>query len=388
MVIISKSEFTELANFKSDCSITVYLPTHRAGVAVNEQQDLLAFKNALQQIKKNLQAKGLGSTDIDRITRPGYNLLTHETFWYEQSDGLGIFMADGFFKTIKLPSSVKDEIMINTSFYISPLVPLVENGDHFFLLVFSRQFTQFFRGNPYSMEEIKVEGLPTGIDDVIHFEEKGGKQLFRGGGNATGSGVSFHGHTPGTADKEVYIAQYLKEVDNTLWTEVLSKEHAPLVLAAVDYMATIYKQISQYRNICSRVLIGNYELEDTNSLFRKAQEVVIPYFRESQRQALKTYYDQSATGLTSTSPDEIIPASHYGRISDLFVMKDAHIWGRFDENDNVLVIHDERDEEDDCLINKAIVKTVANGGAVHVLEPDRMPDGNKITAFMRYEIAV
>ncbi|HEY1024057.1 MAG TPA: hypothetical protein VGE26_02745 [Sphingobacteriaceae bacterium] len=388
MKIISKSEFTELANFESDCSVTIYLPTHRAGVAVNEQQDSLAFKTALQTVRKQLQAKGFSNTDIDRVIKPGLKLLDHETFWYELSDGLGVFMANGFFKTVKLPCTVRDEILINRHFYVSPLVPLIENGDHFFLLVFSRQFTRFYRGNAFSMEQIEVEGLPYGIDDVIHFEEKGGKELFRGGGNATGSGVSFHGHSPGTADKEVYLAQYLKEVDSTLWKEALSTEKAPLVLAAVDYMVTIYKQITQYKNIWQKALIGNFELEEQNSLFRKAREIIEPFFHEEHRTALKTYYDQSATGLTSTSADEIIPASHYGRISDLFVMKDAHIWGRFDENDNVLVIHDEKKDGDDCLINKAVVKTVANGGAVHVLEPDRMPDGNKITAFMRYEIAV
>lgn len=388
MKIISKSEFTELSNFKSDCAITVFMPTHRSGVAVNEQQDLLAFKTILQSVRKQLQNRGLSNTEIDRIIRPGHELLEHETFWYELSDGLGVFMANGFFKIIKITNTVTNEVFINSTFYVSPLVPLVSNDHHFFLLVFSKQFTQFYRGNPYGMEKLEVEGLPYGIDDVIHFEEKGGKELFRGGGTATGAGANFHGHSPGTADEKIYIARYLKEVDQTLWTELLATEKAPLVLAAVDYMSNIYRQISQYKNICEQSLIGNFELEDVNTLFRRAQEIVKPYFEEEQLKALKTYYDQSATGLTSNSPDEIIPASHYGRISDLFVMKDAHIWGKFDENDNMLEIHDERNEDDDCLINKAIVKTVANGGAVHVLEPDRMPQGNKITAFMRYEIAV
>ena len=47
MEIISKSEFAELANLKSECSVSVYIPTHRSGVEVNEQQDLIVFKNSL-----------------------------------------------------------------------------------------------------------------------------------------------------------------------------------------------------------------------------------------------------------------------------------------------------------------------------------------------------
>ncbi|HEY0897796.1 MAG TPA: hypothetical protein VGD90_00625 [Sphingobacteriaceae bacterium] len=387
MEIISKSVFNELANFRSDCAVSIYIPTHKAGVEVNEQQDMIIFKNALQQTRKLLQAKGMTQDQIDPILKPGLELLESDTFWYTQSHGLAVFLAKGHFKTVILPTPVKEEILINNSFYVSPLVPHITNGNHFFLLVFSKQYTQFYRGDAYGMEKMEVEGLPYGIDDVIHYEEKGGKQLFRMGGTAPGAGASFHGSSPGTADEKVYIAKYLKEVDSTLWKEVLSTEKAPLVLAAVDFMTTIYRQTSMYKNICEKSLTGNFELKDDNSLFKRAIEIVTPYFQEEDRKALNTFYDQSATGLTSTSPDEIIPASHYGRISDLFVMKDAHIWGKFDETDNVLEIHDERNEEDDCLINKAVVKTIANGGAVHVLDPEKMPNGSKITAFMRYEIA-
>lgn len=388
MEILSKSEFAELANFKSECSISVYIPTHRSGVAVNEQQDLIVFKNSLQQVRKILQGKELSNTQIDEIIRSGTELLEDETFWYNLNEGLGVFMAKDFFKTTKLPKPVKKEIFVNNGFYVSPLLPVISNNQHFYLLVYSKHDAKFYRGDAYNIEKMEIEGLPNGMNDVIHFEEKGGKELFRGGGNATGSGASFHGHDSGLADEKTYIAQYLKEVDQTLRTEVLANENVPLVLAAVDYLIPLFKQNSSYRYIASESIIGNYEHVDLNFLFNKACEIVKPYFQEEDRKALKTYYDQSATGLTSDTADEIIPASHYGRISDLFVMKDAHIWGKFNEATGELEIHEKKQEDDDCLINQAVIKTLANGGAVHMLDPGKMPDGSKIAAFMRYEIEV
>lgn len=388
MEIISKSEFAELAKFKSECSISVYLPTHRSGVEVNEQQDLIVFKNSLQQVRRSLQGKGYNNSQIDEILKPGTELLQDDNFWYNLSGGLGVFIAKGFFKTVKFPKAVKEEIFINNSFYVSPLLPVISNDRHFFLLVFSKNDANFYRGDEFNIVKLDVEGLPNGMNDVVHFEEKGGKELFRGGGNLSGAGANFHGHGSGLADEKIYIAQYLKEVDQTLRTEVLANENAPLVLAAVDYLIPIYKQNSSYKNITQEAIIGNSEYEDLNSLFKKACDIVTPYFNEGDRKALKTYYDQSATGLTSNNAEEIIPASHYGRISDLFVMKDAHIWGTFNEVTNELHIHEEKQEDDDCLINQAVVKTVANGGMVHILEPERMPEGSQIAAFMRYEIEV
>lgn len=387
MEIISKSVFSELANHRSRCAISVYIPTHKAGVEVNEQQDIIVFKNALQQIRKMLQGRGMTNDQIDPILKPGFELLEHDTFWYTLSHGLAVFIADGFFRTVKLPSRVKEEILINNTFYVSPLVPVMSNNKHFFLLVFSKQSAKLYRGDAYELQKVEVEELPEGMEDVFNFDDKAGRQLFRGGGTSPGAGANWHGHGSGLADDKAYISEYLKEVDQVLWTNVLSTEKAPLVLSAVDYMIPFYKHVSRYKHICEKGIVGNYEHEDLNTLLAKALEIVSPYFQEEDRKALETFYNQSNTGLTSTSPDEIIPASHFGRISDLFVMKDAHIWGKFDENENHLEIHDDRQEQDDCLINQAVVKTVANGGAVHVLEPERMPNGSKITAFMRYEIA-
>ncbi|HEY0670199.1 MAG TPA: hypothetical protein VGD22_18605, partial [Sphingobacteriaceae bacterium] len=106
MEIISKSEFAELANFKSECSISIYLPTHRSGVEVNEQQDLIVFKNSLQQVRRSLQGKGYNNSQIDEILKPGTELLQDDSFWYNLSGGLGIFIAKGFFKTVKFPKAV------------------------------------------------------------------------------------------------------------------------------------------------------------------------------------------------------------------------------------------------------------------------------------------
>lgn len=388
MEILSKSEFAELSNFKSDCSISVYIPTHQSGVEVNEQQDLIVFKNCLQQIRRDLLSKEFSNTQIDEILKPGMDLLKDEVFWHTMSPGLAVFMAKDFFKAIKLPDTVKEELLINNNFYVSPLLPVISSSRHFYLLVLSKKDANFYRGDTLHLEKMEVEGLPNGMSDVVHFEEKGGKELFTGAGNMAGAGANFHGHGSGLTDEKTYVAQYVREVDQTLRSEVLANENVPLVLAAVDYLIPIYKQNSSYKNITAESIIGNYEHEDLNSLFKKAWQIVKPYFNEDDRKALKNYYDQSATGLTSTLAEEIIPASHYGRISDLFVMKDAHIWGKFNEVTNELIIHDEKEEGDDCLVDRAVVKTVANGGAVHFLEPQRMPDGSIMAAFMRYEIEV
>jgi hypothetical protein len=52
---------------------------------------------------------------------------------------------------------------------------------------------------------------------------------------------------------------------------------------------------------------------------------------------------------------------------------------------NELTIHETQQEGDECLIDKAVIKTILNAGEVHVLPKDRMPERSQIAALMRYQ---
>jgi hypothetical protein len=151
-------------------------------------------------------------------------------------------------------------------------------------------------------------------------------------------------------------------------------------------MAAMYKQGSHYKYIWDDVITGNYEHENVNSLLPKVKEKLAPYFKEHVNEALKNFYDNSVTGLSSSTPEEVISSAYYSQISDLFVEKDQHIWGSFNEQDNRIVIHKEKRDGDECLINKAIIKTIMNGGEVHWLNREKMPTGSPVAAFLRFPL--
>ena len=109
-----------------------------------------------------------------------------------------------------------------------------------------------------------------------------------------------------------------------------------------------------------------------------------PYFQERMNKPLHVYGNQSPTGLTSSVETDVIPAAHYGRISQLFVRKDEHIWGTFDEMNNALTVHEQKEGSDECLIDRTVIATLMNGGEVFILTADKMPAPGKLAALMRY----
>ena len=390
MEIVSKEEFSELGNFQGDNCVSIYIPTHSTGLAVNERYDQIVFKNNLQKARSELIQKGVDVREIEAILSQGFELLQNEEFWNAQNQGLAVFLSKNFFKFYKLPLQVTEELLVNSSFLLNQLLPVMERRHRYYLLILSKKHCRFYEADQFEMRKVEVEGLPYGMDDVIHFEEKDKRQLHRragaGAGDRAVAGASFHGHGSGLADDDEYLVQYLKEVDQTLWTEVLHNQHVPLVIAAVDYEIALYKQITNYKHVSSVSIPGNFEHEDRHSLYLKTREKMAPYFKEHYKKALKNFYDNTTSKLSYTTATEIIPAAYYAQVSDLFVERNQHIWGTFDEKENKLSIHKEKQPNDECLINKAILKTIFNGGEVHILEREKMPSDGPIAAFLRFTI--
>jgi hypothetical protein len=353
-------------------------------VEVNEQVDLISFKNTLQQAEKILNEQGSDQALIKRMLKPGYDLLKEDKFWYSLSDGLAVFIADGFFRYIKLRAPLVQHVRVNTSFYVSPLVPFIVRSEYFYILDIAKKFPRFYRADALGIEHLQVEELPSGVDDVVHLEEKGGNDVFRTGGKGGTGSANFHGIGAGRPDEKENIALYLEEVDDTIWKSHLNKENVPLLLAGQDFLIPIYRSVSDYKNIWPEALTGNHHQQNDNELYEEAIELMKPYFEQPLKRALEDYDNKSATELTSTNASMIIPATYYSRVSHLFVKKGSSIWGSFNEQENKLDILDHESDTVEDLIDKAVIKTIQNGGEVYFLEANEMPDSGELAAILRY----
>ena len=385
--VLTKEQFAELANYKNSCTISLFLASQPSGAAANENFDLINFKNQLQEITRRLKDKGRDHDYIDKLLKPGYELARDDNFWLERPQGLAVFIADGFFKYIKMPVAPTDELVIEPTFYVTPLVPVMISKEYFYLLVVSKQSAKLFKADAYGMQIVPVK-LPQSVDEV---KRKSGldASTFRSGSNGPQAGRqsqegAYHGTGGGTPDGKEDLLTYFEAVDDILWEKVFNRENAPLLLAGVEYEIPIYRNACDYHNVWPEALTGNRDRQETMSLYNDAKELMKPYFEQRLHKALNTYMNNSANGLTSSIAADVIPATYYSQVSHLFVTKGEHIWGTFDEMANELQFHDTPDEDGEDLIDNAVVKTLANGGEVFLLEKEKMPADCQIAAIMRF----
>lgn len=381
--IMTKESFAELANHKDHPCISLYLPTHSAGAEVNTLADQNAFKQALNEIRIELKSKS--DKDADRLLEPAHALLGDSGFWRGMSKGLALFICNDRFRYMKLPFAPEKQVLVNSSFLITPLIPLMTSKEYFYLLVISKKQVKLFKADAFGMEYIDVPNLPQGgVEEGLGYD-KDVATTFRAGGRGGSGGANFHGAGGGNNnDDKVEVATYLEAADDIIWKEVLHNENVPLLLAGVEYLIPIYRSVSDYNHVYEDAITGNHERDDMQALYEMAIEKMVPYFQQRTHKALDLYGNQSATALTTSITDDIIPAAYYGQISHLFVQKGAHIWGTFDETNNQLQTHDTQREGGEDLLDCSVSKTLLNGGDVFVLDKEMMPADSVLAAVLRY----
>src|SRR5205085_5599238 len=168
------------------------------------------------------------------------------------------------------------------------------------------------------------------------------------------------------------------------WKTHLHLSNAPLLLAGIDFLIPIYKSVSDYKYIWPEALTGNHQGEDPATLYWQAMKIMQPYFEQPLKIALEEYGNKSATSLTATNNNEIIPAAFYGRISHHFVQKDAHVWGTFREDTSELKLTDQERDNTENLADRAVANTIETGGSVFILDKAEMPGINGLAAVFRY----
>ncbi len=385
--VLTKETFAELANFKADLAISLFIPTHSAGVEVNEHYDPIAFKNALQQVSAKLKDKGYDQTLIEPLLKPGFDLIRDDSFWLGLSPGLAVFIADGYFKYIKMPVAPTEDLVIEPTFFVTPLIPLMTSKEYFYVLAISKQSAKLFKADAYGMEYVPVK-LPQSIDEVKRISGLDAT-TFRSGSSGKGAPAAsqegaYHGIGGGNPDDKDNIGTYFEAVDDILFKEIFNKENAPLVLAGVEYLIPIYRQCCDYHNVWPEALTGNRDRQETGALYQEAKELMKPYFNQRLTKALELYANKSASQLTSSIAADVIPATYYGQVSHLFVCRGEHIWGTFDEMANELQFHDTPDEDGEDLLDHAVVQALATGAEVFLLDKEEMPAETQVAALMRY----
>lgn len=386
MINLSKETLRELhENAEAPC-VSLYMPTHRAGAETS--QNPIRFKNLLKQAEKDLAALGHEEDAIGDLLKPARKLERNFHYWQHQSDGMALFLCPGVARSFRLPIGFEEFVAVGKRFHFTPLLPFLTGDGLFHILALSQNNVRLYMAERDSVREIDLHDIPESLRDAVGYDfEQRSLQFTSGTSAVTGAGgerrrAMFHGHGAGDDDDDE-LERFLQMVDNGI-RELIDDQDAPLVIAAVESVGALYRKVSKHPNVVDEIAEGSPEHLSEAELHERCWKVVEPLFRDNLEKARERWADMSSTDRASAELEEVVPASEEGRVQSLFVALDTHRWGRFDRAAWDAEVHDEREPEDEDLVDRAALACLFHGGEVFAVPKDEVPSARSIAAVYRY----
>lgn len=400
MALLTREELRSLLDEGEPPCVSIYLPTHRAGLET--QQDRIRLKNLLRQAEEQLVERGMGRTALAQMLEPPRRLLEDGTFWQHQSDGLAVFAAANAFRRFRVPLSFAELALVGERFHVAPLLPLLGGDRPFHVLALSQNRVRLFEANRHDIRELDLHDIPESLAEALgyDFEQRslqfhtgtGAPQQVAVKGRAQGAGgpihggrraAMFHGHGAGVDDSKEEVHKFLQIVDDGV-RRLLRNPQAPLVVAAVDWVNAMYHEVSKHPSVLPQGVEGNPDAWSPQELHAKAWQLAEPHFRKSQQEAAQAFDDMASNGRASHHLEDVLTAAFDGRVDTLFVDVEEHRWGRFDTAQREVELHGERENGDEDLLDRAALECLVHGGTVFAVESSQVPGGGPVAAVYRY----
>ena len=382
---LPKATFETLIDKNALYCVSIYLAMDKQGMEQNLHLAQALLKSCLEEVRLVLLQHQLHENEVEDYLDPIAQLLNKVDLWRNPSEGLAIFLdSEVGLQYYKIPLPFETQTFVASHFYLKPLLPLYQNDGLYYVLELSRDYVKLFKASRYHFEDLYVEDFaPKRLEETVGFDYKPKMLQFRSGQNIGGAGV-FHGHGEGKDDTKKELVKFFRAVDKGV-KNAIENQNAPLLLACTDYLYSIYKQASSYKNVYNQHLGGDPEFKVKTSLHQDSWNLVAPHFKKNESDMIMKFKELYHTQKTSYETSDILRAALSGTMDTLFIENDNDIFGTFDLKTNRVTINESKEISNTSLTNLAALETFRRGGKVFSLPAEDMPVKNSnLNAIFRY----
>lgn len=360
MPTITRELFEELADHDAGPAVSVYLPTHVRGPEV--EQDRIRLKNGLSEADRLLSELGVRRAERDSVLAPARRLLGDREFWRNQGNGLGVFLADGLCREVRLPVETPERATVGERFHLRPLLPALDPA-RFTVLALSRQGARLFEATRFGFARVEAH-LPRSIDDVNWFVDREARLQHH---PARRGAQDFHGHDPRSAEDED-LMRYLRSV--ALVASETSSARPTVVIAVEEVQdALAAASDTMMEVLVDHSVSANPDDMSAVEIHHRALGAMRPVLERQAREALERAQAAMGTSHALLDVETSLEAALGGRVEELFVGPETPpIWGRIEPDTMAVEVHDRRQPGDVDLVDRLVVLTLRHGGEVRVTD--------------------
>lgn len=385
--MLTQEMLQELAEEHDGPCATIYSSTHNSGPEA--AGDPIRLKTGIQRADKMLEDLDVDPERIKRILEPARDFQARMGPHDFGAGTLALFLADGFEKILHTPVQSEDGVFVSDRFHVKPLVPVLTDNAHFYVLALSQHHVRLLECTRYTqVEEPLSEGdVPQHILEVMRdIEPKKSLQLHTARPHIQQAGAHeavYHGSGNENALRRHQLQHFFRDVNDGI-AKYLDGT-SPLVFAGVDKLFPLYQDVNTYPHLLKDHISGNPEHLRPEELREKAWELLEPYFQQRLEDIRGNFEASKAHNMATDDMKALCLAARDGRVGILVGAIDQHYWGRVPDQGEDVQMRAEPELWDYDLIDYAAANVILHGGKAYMVPSEQVPgDTHRAAAILRY----
>jgi len=386
--IPSLEEFKALAQVKGETCVSLYLPTSPLGSSAKVNRT--AFKDLAKEALSQLKEAGIDKAEITAFAEQFGRLAGAEhdvqdqdkvrkqqhakpdpvdSFWHYQANGLAVLAMSGATRTLRLPNSPKPLAEVADRFHLTPLIRAMTSPHDVYVLALAKESVRLVHAFAnFPPERLQVPGLPANAAEAtrrpsVHVRApRGNLQNLEG--------------------EKVLLQQYVRKVEQAVHG-VLAGRNTPLVLAAAEPLASMFRSVNTHPGLADEMIEGNPD-QTTDAELEDAAIPILDRLYSRDLAAVIARYDELKPRLATTDVSYAAHAATAGAIEQLLVDLDAVVPGLVSDLDGSVTYAASDDAETYSVVDEVARRALYTGARVMGARREELPDRAPLTAILRY----
>jgi hypothetical protein len=363
----TRAQLDRLLAAREPWSVSIYLPTNPATRGEAERVEL---RNLAGEAAAQLLQAGAPKRELATMSEELDDLLDDDEFWRYQARTLAVFLTPTTSVTFRLPNKLVALVEVSDRFHVKPLLRAITFPHSAFVLALAQNSVRLLEIAPdLEPAEVALSDLPTDVASAV------GKSSIRDRAPS--------GRIQGSEGQKTRMRQYARRIDEAL-RPLLNGLDLPLILAAAEPLASIYRSVNSYSHLLDASLPGNPETLTDGELAADARLLLDDLYATELAAVRNTYALRASQRRASSDIADVARAATYGLVDTVLVDIDEVVPGSIDEETGAVSF----DQADDA-VNYGVVDEIArrvwlNGGKVLAVRRDDIPDETSVAAILRY----
>jgi hypothetical protein len=378
---LSQKDLNTLLHYHEFPCVSIYIPVDKVGQ--DTRQGAIRLKKAVKSTFEALQARQLRTPQIKTLLEPAEALYEDTLYWEHQNQGLALFLSPGKMWQHQLSERCEESVTIDDRFRLLPLLFDLSHDQPYYLLALSLEDTRLYRGTRHDLKERPLSE-PRSIKAVTESYNME-KQLQHHSPFSGTGGTLFHGSDSTRDVEKQRIDEFFHRLEDNLKKE-LSGDQTPLIVACVDYLFPIFRDIFKDSRLMTEHISGSPENMKKATLIENSWNIARKSIDQNRKLAIESYQKRSGTERIRNGIGHVLPMAFQGRVDTLLINRTKWAWGQWDpQTGHVLNLVQEPDHwGDPDLLNLAALFTLENSGQVYLLNEDEMPVQSDCACVLRY----